>query len=65
MLLDLPVLLIITYTEQMHELVFSGVFSQRYAILDRKKLKKIENRFPKPKTEFRFSNRKPDFPFSI
>src|SRR6218665_1243773 len=44
-------------TKQMHEFTFSGISSQRYAILDRKiDLKKINS-----KTDFQ--NRKPDFGF--
>src|SRR6218665_4225604 len=45
-------------TKQMHEFIFSGIFSQRYKIFDWK-----IDFFLKSKTGFQ--NRKPDFQFSI
>ena len=43
--------------KQMHELIFSGISSQCYALFDRKSYlkNKFENRFQKLKTGFRFS----------
>jgi len=40
----------------MYESIFSGISSNRYAIIHRKndKINKLENRFPKPETGFRF-----------
>jgi len=41
----------------MHESIFPGISSHRYAIIHRKiiKINKVENRFPKPKTDFQIN----------
>src|SRR6218665_2681990 len=55
-------------TKQMHEFIFYSYFSSQISkfLIEKVSLKnKFENRFSKPKTGFRFENRKPDFRFLI